>query len=146
MNLVDTETGEIAKRIARRENVIFSFPKIVHIPGEITRATIGELMDNRVSNGRKVTKNYPRCCIYIIRDTEKRVLYVGFTNIHIRNRLRGHFSGKSAIGVAIRQAFPQSNSWEIEMICAENRKAAMEKERGIINELQPIYNKTGTHT
>ena len=106
---------------------------------------IGTIMDNNKSypakmHRRRLFAEHNRYLVYVIRDNQGNIIYIGSTWGDIRNRLSGHRSGKTALWKSIMACMPTSKEWEVELIPAKSRAIAYKIESNLINSLEPKLN------
>lgn len=116
-----------------------------HALGETVTSSIGELINTKHGVRRKV-RSYPLSCVYIVRDKDKKPLYVGMTAYQAHYRIVNHIQIQSPLGKAIREQSPESYEWEVEIIKTANRKHGQQREKQLIEELRPLYNVQGKPT
>ena len=85
----------------------------------------------------KIKKHSTKCGVYIMKDINKNVLYVGKA-INLRNRLKQYFITKTDTRAQISFLIDQVN--DIETIIVSNNKEALILENTLIKKYMPKYN------
>jgi len=89
---------------------------------------------------RELFKNHRHNLVYVVRDNDKSILYVGSTYGDIRHRMSGHRSNKTPLWNSVIINMPDSLTWEVELIPTANRNMAFKIEAMLINSLEPKLN------
>lgn len=127
------EYGEAKDRLARTTP-----PAPPEMRKEPLVMPLGELMDRRICRSKKLA-GCERYVVYVVRDGEA-VLYVGVTNYDARSRLVSHRNTETPLGKALRRN-PRAGEWSVEMIAHPDSRSAREKEKVLIIQYQPKYNR-----
>lgn len=106
--------------------------------------SVGQLIDNNRSRPaqirrRELLNGFKSYVVYIVRDDQK-IIYIGSTNYNAEIRIRQHITGKSDLGIRIRQHYPESMGWTVEMIKCDKHELR-QKEKFLIHELNPEINR-----